>query len=443
MNARVFALVLAAACAPTVVACTGGAVDDVDLGSLVVKLWTPEGDDYLDDAAEIAVTTLVDGEGDVRTFASKDDVSLEAIEAAPDGSTVSVVVETDGSSLPDARARTDDVVLSPDGGAQETTALFAARDVARRFSSALPDARDDPAVCARDDGTLLVTGGARAGALVAGSVVFDPRARALAPGPALSLPAAGAACVILDDDRVLLIGGADETGAGNATLYVAPSVRETTAFAESAVVLATGKRGFGAAMAVHGDDLWLLYDDVVERRSVADLTDLNRGTLPNAHLFGSLAVDDAVAIVVGGFTDVARTSPSDSASLVSSSGGVAALASLAGAHVASRGGQIFALTDDAVTRLVGPDYVLSGGTRVRSLDASTRSRARGAFLALGADRAAFLDDAGAALTLVSSSAARDVALPTAHVGGALLRGLSGGVFVVGAAAGSEVVLVDE
>lgn len=439
MNARALAL------APLLASfgCTGGAAEDVDLGSLVVKLWTPEDDDYLDDATEIAVTTLIDGVGQERTFATKEDIALDDIAAAPEGARVSVVIETTGSALPDARARTESVELTPDGGVQETTALFAARDVARRFTTTLPDARDDPAVCAHDDGTILVTGGARGGALVAGSVVFDPRARALTPGPALSLPAAGSACVILDDGRVLLLGGADETGAGNVTLYIAPSVRETTAFSESAVSFAASKRGYGVAMARHGDDVWFLYDDVVERRPIEDLTDVARETLPVAHLFGSLAVDDASAIVVGGFADVDRTTPSDGASLVSAAGGVASIASLAGAQVASRDGQIFALTDDVVTRLTAPGYVLSAGTTIRAVDASARSRTRGAFIALGDDRVAFLDEAGGTVALVNESAARDVTLPQSHAGGAIVRGLSSGVFVVGGVAGSEVVRVDE
>jgi hypothetical protein len=439
---RAAGLFLLHAAALIVIGCPQ-APEIVELGTIALALWTPEDDDYLDDASSITITTVVDGETTSESFAAGDTLTMADVEAAPEGSIVSVTVATEGSTLPDAVARTGDITLTPESEPISTVAILSARGLARRFTELLPDNRDDAAVCSDAEGTILVTGGARAAAPVAGSVVFDPRTRTLIPGPGQALDAVGAACAILDDGSVLLLAGAAVDGTGVATLYSAPSVRQTTSFVESALTLAGGKRAFGATMVRHGDSLWLQYDDIVERRPIDDIASVTRATLSEAHLFGSLAADDAGAVIAGGFTDAARTVASTTGHLVAASGTPTTRPTLVDAQVAAFGGRIYALVDDGVVRLTGPAYDLATAESIRTTDATSRSRARGAFLALADDVTAFVSADGATLSLVSSNAVATSGVSPAHPGGALVAGVTGAIFIVGGAAGSSVFVVDE
>jgi hypothetical protein len=415
----------------------------VELGTLTISLWTPVGDDYLADASSVTVATTVDGAGATRTFASGEELSLPDLEASAEGSIVSVTVTTDGSTLPDAIARTGEVALAPNGGSVSSVAVLSARGVARRFTDLLPDSRDDAAVCSANDGTILVTGGVRAGSPVAGSVVFDPHSRSLVPGPGQALDAVGSACAILDDGSVLLLAGASADGSGTARLYSAPSARETTAFGTSALTLAAGKRAFGASIVRAGEYVWLLYDDVVERRSVTDLGSVVRTTLSEAHLFGTIAADDVGAVITGGYTDAARTIASSTGHFVSQSGDSVTRPTLHDVQVASFGGRVYALLDDGIVRLTAPAYDLATAERVLDTPTLTRSRARGAFVALDDDVTAFLSADGATLTRAAPNGVATSPLTPAHPGGMLVSGVSGALFVIGGVAGSSVYVADD
>jgi hypothetical protein len=220
-------------------------------------------------------------------------------------------------------------------------------------------------------------------------------------------------------------------------------VRETTAFEESALTLLAGKRAYGAAIVRDDDDVWLLYDDVVERRSLTDLASVTRATLSESHLFGSLAADDAGAVVTGGFTDPARTLASSTGHFVSKSGDSGTRPALVDAHLAGFGGRIYALFDDRIARLVAPAYDAVTAETILDAVASSRSRTRGAFVALDEDVTAYLSDDGATLTVLRSNGSATSPLNPAHAGGTLVLGVTDAVFVVGGAAGSSVYVADD
>ncbi len=196
-------------------ACTPPEPEDIDLGSVSLRVWQPKvlasgQGDLLEDAERVSITAVIDGQDE---SLSLEDLRARGVSAHAEGSDVRLTLHTVGSALPDALGRSGEVRLEPGGGELSVTALLAPPDVEHLLSDSLPNPRAAMATCASASGRVWAVGGLFAGTLAAGSFLIDPIARKVTEGPGLPEQRAYAGCVPDESGGVYLAGGCDAAGA--------------------------------------------------------------------------------------------------------------------------------------------------------------------------------------------------------------------------------------
>jgi hypothetical protein len=415
---------------------------DAGLGTLELRAWQPEnivGVDgrLLDDAERVEVHLEVDGE--VSVFALDDDLHASALPAGEPSSALAVELRTTGGAFPDAIARSGRRVLPEDGSGDVVAAVLAPPGVVHGLSDDLPDARDEPAVCAAPDGRLWVVGGERAGALVPGSFVVTPDERAVVEGPGLVANRSGGSCA-WTDAGLWLFGGCDAAGALVDGLWWSTAGTVSTPFAEVQDFAGVSATTCHGRLVPLPDGRLFLVD------GQASLYDPSSNTVTGIELspprYGAQVVafadEPAAVVVAGGFSDATLETPLDDVVLLVDDGeGLVVTATLLESRVISPSpaGPV-ALQADEVVRLARDGSLL----RV-AVDATADATA---LAPLGPASYALLRPDGAGFDVVTEdSAPLSIPLETARPGASLSADPGGALRLAGGGVRGISVLVGQ
>lgn len=422
---------------------------DVALQDLRVLVWQPEqlaegAGDLLADASTLRVSLTVDGEE--QSFSLTDGRSVEGRVGAPEGSSVVVGMRSVGSALPDAVGRSGLVELAPGEGAVDAPLVLAPPERTHALSVTVPDAREGVAACGDEDGRAWMAGGNVGANTPPGSFVADPFARTVGEGPALLPGRTRASCVADGGGGVYLLGGCAVDGTPAGELLHA----EGGAGGSFEPVLDVGAAGCDARLLrTAGGALIAFQGDRVQWIDPADPTSSAPVSVSPAR-FGATAVlvgpgeeNAAHVLLVGGFNDAARTTPTPGASLVrvraNTDATVTSFSPVPTCVGAGRDGAALAVVDGDVVELAPEGFPTVLVANVATGDADAAAVApigATAYAVLSADGATLrIARPGEELDFVSVSPPRPGAALLSDPGGAL-RLAGGGV------AGVAVVVVE-
>ncbi len=419
-------VVVVAGCAPV-----------ADLGQVALKIWQPSdvADSQIDDAARVSITALIDVVGTTHDFDHGERIVLPDLRTDVAGGVVELIVKTEGGSLSSAVARTGVVQVAGriEGAAPpvvDAPAVLAPPDELHVLDADLPHALVGSAMCAGDDGRVVVVSGGLGGAAQNGSFVVDPVARAVRVGPGLTPGRVGAACVV-DGERTWLFAGCDAVEGAPVTSLARADGDD--AFAHVVDIDAGG--GCGAAGSRAGDAL-LLQSGATLVRVGADGDARATTTLPEARYGATLAVLATAPprFLLAGGVDLDGT-PVTMALLVTVDGDdLVVAAALVSPAVASPTGAL-AIVDDRVVRLDA-----AGGEAATLVDVPA-DITPGALAALPDDGAAILSLDGAQLVVLVAGEATMLTLPEPRPGARLLVDAGGAIRVVGGGVSGVLVVV--
>jgi hypothetical protein len=405
--------------------------EPVDLGELSLELWQVPGPGqtpFLDEAEEVVVDVTI--ENTTSTHAVNDDGLTEAIEAAPEGASVRLVLRASGP-FGEATAWPAPFEVAPGGDTVTRRAVLALPGLTT-LSDAAPDARQRAAACGDGEGAALFVGGSEGAALAFGSFLLDPVDESVGEGPGLLDRRTGASCVVRGESAWLL-GGCDVDGTPRATLERSDLRGGPFEAAGDPVPASTG---CGAALAVTADGFALLAGAVLERRD-ADGRVVDEVALPVAHYGGSIAEHPAGGVVVaGGYEDPEQIASVSAGHWWRTTGEVETLAGLGTGALLSPGhDELLAITDDG--RLV--TLTTEGGIDERFTSDVVALTAPPAALAPSASGGAWvLTGAGDEVVELSTrSGRRALSLTPPRPGGQLVAGPGGSTWLGGGATGAE------
>lgn len=389
---------------------------------LSLSLWQPErfsdglDRDYVEDAEQVAMTFVVDGETAVdRVVDNTDDALIPALELEREVSTVSAQLTFVHPGAPDAIAATGPITLVR-GQRHEAGALLAPPLLAHTLDEALPPPRDGAAVCVGADGEVFIAGGAAA-APVSETLRVDARARGVEPGPSLPAGFVDGACAA-QGETVWALFGCDDAGD-------APALLRSVGGADfAALTPAPDGVGCGPDVAVDASGLWLSLGDRVERRSL-DGALVFAVDLPQPRHDGRLIIVDGGVLVVGGHT-LGAASPTPGVTRVGDDETVTTVGSL---EVTAAGNgllwadSVYVVDDDGEATLLFDRGALG-------LDDGFSV---GAISWFGSDGVALLSHDGVRLQLSDRGTNTPLELPVAHPDARLLPDPSGAVRITGGA----------
>jgi hypothetical protein len=281
----------------------GNGGDALDLGQLRIHLWQPAGEDRVEDANLVELTLKVDDKTHVTVFEAGAPLVLEDLEIETHGQDLSLELKTLGDALSDGVARSGKVSVNTSRDPGPLFAILGPADVAFVLDDAV-ESRKGAAWCSTPDGRAFGVAGQSAGTPNAGSTAIVPLEKAIQSGPNPLVSRVGAHCVATDDS-LILFGGCDASDDAAGSLELAPLPHGPFQSVDEANTVA----GCGSALALDGENLWLVFTDAVELRRLPDLSLVERLALPENRHHASSAVAEGSLLIAGGFVDPNQTQP--------------------------------------------------------------------------------------------------------------------------------------
>ncbi len=405
---------------------------DVPFPAAEVLVWEPEelaggGAPPLDDATSVEVTVVIEDRITNRSFGPGEDIVLTDLETPPEGSEMQVRVETTAEAGDDAFGQTATFTISPDAVAPEVLVLAPVRR-AHTLIADLPNRRTHPAVCTSVDGDIYVLGGVQGNTLVPGSFAVARADRAVREGPGLPRARQQFGCA-LDGDRMFLAGGCDGDGTALRGFEVSASASAAAPFAVGGETLQTTKNTCGAALATGGGDVFVQYDDVLERRD-PDGALLTSVPLSTSRYYADVVAVGGIAYVAGGSLALDGLTRAPGTARLDEDG---SLTELAGSGpLAKAGAEVFQVSNTGSVIRLHPENV----TVINAADADVPAAfdaARAVKVAEQDNVFAVLNAAGDRVYLISANGTVTMAFPGGQERpfGHLVAGRGGALFVVG------------